>query len=62
MRRVLMIGLVFGVLILTSCKKEYTCDYTNNESSKYSNKDYSDSQIEAAKNTCEKAGGKWAQK
>jgi hypothetical protein len=60
MKRILFLGLVFCVL--TACKKEYACEYPNGEDLTYSDKDYSDSQIEAAKNTCDMAGGSWSEK
>ena len=62
MRKVLMLGLVFGAFMFTSCKKEYTCEYPEGPANTYSNKDFSDSQIDAAKITCGNAGGSWTTK
>ena len=62
MKKALFIGIVFIAFSLTACKKEYTCEYKDGPTYTYSNKNFSDSQIDAAKTTCGNAGGSWSTK
>lgn len=62
MKKALCIGILFGTFALTSCKKEYTCDYPVGPANSYSSKDFSKSQLDAAKLMCDKAGGNWSSK
>jgi hypothetical protein len=61
MKKVLFVGMVFGALALTSCKKEYTCDFADGQSQTYSEKDFTDAQISAAKTGCNISGGTWSE-
>lgn len=62
MKRVIILGLVICAFTLTACEKKYACEYPGGDVNSYSDKDFSDLQIEASKNTCEKAGGSWSEK
>jgi hypothetical protein len=53
--------LVFGGLALTSCKKEYTCEYEGGAKTTFSEKDYTDAEITAAKTACNFANGTWSE-
>ena len=61
MKKVLFVGMVFGALALTSCKKEYTCEYTNGDKVTYNDKDHSDAQIKSYKAACAITDGKWSE-
>ncbi|HZH85671.1 MAG TPA: hypothetical protein VFD77_00045 [Brumimicrobium sp.] len=61
MKKVLFVGMVFGALALTSCKKDYTCKHTDSfYDQEY--KDLSKTQATAAKSTCTLSGGTWSKK
>ncbi|HZH85672.1 MAG TPA: hypothetical protein VFD77_00050 [Brumimicrobium sp.] len=62
MKKVLFVGMVFGALALTSCKKEYQCAYPGGAVTTYSEKDYSDSEISTAKTACIFLDGTWSEK
>lgn len=52
-----------AVLALASCKKEYTCKYPSLlPDVKYSEKDYTQEQLDMYKMACEAAGGTWKSK
>jgi len=51
-----------AVLVLASCKKEYTCKYPLLPDVKYSEKDYTQEQLDMYKMACENSGGTWKSK
>lgn len=54
---------VFGVLALSSCKKDYTCSFTSNGSTvstEYTG--LTKAQAEAQETNCKFVGGTWAKK
>lgn len=62
MKKVLAISAfaILGVAALSSCKKDYTCDYGDGET--YSYTGLSKSQATAAKSACTLGGGTWSKK
>ena len=63
MKKVLFVGMVFGALALTSCKKDYTCTLGSGDMKivqEYNdlNKDDADT----AETQCEVVGGTWESK
>lgn len=62
MKKMLVVGMVFGALALTSCKKDYTCTYGENDIDPYTYTDLNKTQKTAAKSACELAGGTFAKK
>ena len=67
MKTVLFLGLMFGALALTSCKKDYECEVTvsSGEETYSETADYPDlnkSDAEDAEKACEDAGGTWSEK
>lgn len=61
MKKVFFVGMVFGALALTSCKKEYTCEYSDGTKVSYSEDDYSDEQIKDRKAACLLTDGTWSE-
>ncbi|HLV41713.1 MAG TPA: hypothetical protein VKY37_05500 [Brumimicrobium sp.] len=61
MKKVLFVGMAFGALALTSCKKEYKCEYPNGSKAVYNDKDHSSSEIKSAKVACAITDGKWSE-
>ncbi|PKR81169.1 hypothetical protein CW751_06180 [Brumimicrobium salinarum] len=67
MKKVLFVGMVFGALALTSCKKDYECEVSvtvNGEtaSSSATFEDLSKSEAKDKEEECENGGGKWSEK
>lgn len=60
MKKLIYVGAFFflGTIALSSCKKEHTCDMDGSKVT-YSEKDYTDAQISAAKTACKLGGGTW---
>jgi len=66
MKKVLFVGMVFGALALTSCKKDYKCEVSttiNGQTSSVSSehKDLSKSDAKDLEEACEKGGGTWSE-
>ncbi|HLW30041.1 MAG TPA: hypothetical protein VKX29_04225 [Brumimicrobium sp.] len=61
MKRVLFVAMVFGALALTSCAKKYKCESSGGAVTTYSEKDYSDDEIAAAKVACNLGQGTWTE-
>ncbi|RYM35110.1 hypothetical protein ERX46_06960 [Brumimicrobium glaciale] len=62
MKKVLFIGMIFGGLALTSCKKDYVCKF---DSAFFADVEYPDlkkSQADTAETQCKAAGGTWTTK
>ncbi|RFC53293.1 hypothetical protein [Brumimicrobium aurantiacum] len=54
MKKVLFVGIVFGSLALTSCKKDYTCTYGEGETKVVEeHKDLTNDEAEDKKADCE---------
>ena len=61
MKKVFGILAIAGLFVATSCSKVYTCEI-GGVTTEWSEKDYEQSVIDAAKVTCELAGGTWSTK
>jgi len=66
MKKVLFVGMVFGALALTSCKKDYKCEVSvtvngQTTSGVTEHKDLSKSDAKDMEESCEKGGGTWSE-
>ena len=62
MKKVLFVGMILGTLTLTSCKKEYVCEYPSGLNSMVvSEKDHTDAEITNLKKLCIGGNGTWKQ-
>lgn len=63
MKKVLFLGLMFGALALTSCKKDYTCtiEFSQQDDEVVEYNDLNNSDADDAKSSCEAAGGDWSE-
>ena len=64
MKKVLFVGLVFGALALTSCKKDYTCTIKmpGMADTVVAYNDLKKADADKAETTCKAASGTWASK
>ena len=62
MKKLLLVGLVFGALSLTSCKKSYTCEYPDGSTSTMKYDKIGKTQASLQKTNCEVGGGTWSKK
>ena len=65
MKKVLFVGMVFGALALTSCKKDYTCTYGSGDTKVVTEfKDLKKSEADDAEKACTTGliVGTWASK
>lgn len=62
MKKVLALSVfaVLGVAALSSCKKDYTCDYGDGVTQSYTG--LSKAEAETAETGCQLAGGTWSKK
>lgn len=62
MKKVLVLSAfaVFGVLALSSCKKDYTCDYGGGDTITYTG--LTKAQAESTETVCKLGGGTWSKK
>lgn len=62
MKKVLLFGLVLASAAVTSCAKEYKCENADTPSAwtiTYSEKDFTDTQMDLLKQTCQADNGEW---
>ncbi|PWH81370.1 hypothetical protein [Brumimicrobium oceani] len=62
MKKVLFVGMVFGALALTSCKKDYTCDFGMEGVPNQEYTDLDKDEADAAESACKLVGGTWSEK
>ncbi|WP_107039676.1 hypothetical protein [Brumimicrobium mesophilum] len=62
MKKVLFVGMVFGALALTSCKKDYTCEYDSVFYDDVTYPDLDKDEASAAETICKAQGGTWSEK
>ena len=60
MKKLLFLGLVLGGVTLASCSKTYTCEYPGGTTAEWNSKDHNQATIDAAKTSCNLAGGTWS--
>lgn len=51
-----------AVLALASCKKSYTCKFSDSSSAEITYTDLNKAEAEAAETSCQLAGGSWSTK
>lgn len=62
MKKVLFFGLILAATATVSCSKEYKCENADTPiawGATYSEDDFSDSELDAVKATCEADNGDW---
>jgi hypothetical protein len=62
MKKVLFIGMIFGGLALTSCKKDYVCDYGVDGVPNQEFNDLDKDDAETGETACKLVGGTWSTK
>ena len=53
---------VLGSVALASCKKSYTCKFSDSSSAEITYTDLNKTEAEAAETSCKLAGGSWSTK